>query len=172
MTNGVVTDSTCDLPESMVASRGIRVIPQYLHIGEHSYPDGVELSRRDFYRKLAESEAAVSTAAAGPHVFRKACEELAEAGASQVLSIHVTERLSGTIGVARLAAHETKTVSVHVFDSRQLSLGTGILVQTAAETASEGMSLEGILTLLDEQIRRTHVFAALDTLDFLQRGDA
>jgi DegV family protein with EDD domain len=170
MTVRIVTDSTCDLPDSTVEEYGIQVIPQYLHFGEQSYLDGVELSRQAFYLKLAESKAAVFTAAAGPHVFRNVYEELAQAGATQVLSIHVSERLSGTMGVARLAAHEATTVSVHVFDSRQLSLGTGFLVQTAAEAASEGKPLEEILAQLDEQIKRTHVFAALDTLEYLRRG--
>lgn len=167
---GIATDSTCDLPGSTVARYGIRVVPLYLHFGERSYLDGVELSRPDFYRKLADSEIPVSTAAPAPQVFRQAYEELAADGATQVLSIHVSESLSATPRVAMLAAQETTTVPVHVFDSRQLSLGTGFLVQTAAEAASQGKPLEEILQLLDEQIQRTHVFAALDTLEFLRRG--
>jgi DegV family protein with EDD domain len=59
---------------------------------------------------------------------------------------------------------------VTVFDSRQLSLGTGFLVQTAAKAAAEGRSMDEILALLDEQISRTHVFAALDTLEYLRRS--
>ena len=58
-----------------------------------------------------------------------------------------------------------------VFDSRQLSLGTGFQVLAAAQTAAEGRSLNEILSMLEEQIRRTHVFAALDTLEYLKRSD-
>ena len=72
MTIRVVSESTGVLPESTVAACGIRVIPLYLHITEHGHLDGVELSRRDFYRQLEESEAAVSTAVAGSHVLPKA----------------------------------------------------------------------------------------------------
>ena len=73
------------------------------------------------------------------------------------------------MNVAQLAADETTSVPVTVFDSRQLSLGTGFLVETAAKLAQAGSSLPQILGVLNEQIKRTHVFAALDTLNFLRR---
>lgn len=154
----------------MIAEYGIRVVPLYLHFGQQSYLDGVELARPDFYRKLVESEVPVSTAAPAPQLFRNVYDQLAEQGATAILSIHVSESLSATLSVAKLAAQETTAVPVHVFDSRQLSLGTGFLVQTAAEMAAQGQPLERILAALDEQIKRTHVFAALDTLEFLRRG--
>ena len=170
MTIRIVTDSTCDLPDSVISRYKIPVLPLYLNFGHESYLDGVELSRQDFYRKLVKSEAVVSTAAPAPDMFRRAYEKLAAEGATQVLSIHVSGSLSGILGVAKLAAQETTAVPVHVFDSRQLSLGTGFLVEAAAKSASEGRSLEKILAELAEQISRTHVFAALDTLEFLRRS--
>ncbi len=170
MTLAIVTDSSCDLPDAVITEYGIRVIPVYLHFGERSYLDGVDLARHDFYRMLVESQVAVSTAVPAPIVFRTAYETLAQAGVTQVLSIHVSESLSGMVGVAKVAAQETTAVPVHVFDSRQLSLGTGFLVHAAAKAASQGKSLPEILPRLEEQIKRTHVFAALDTLEFLKRG--
>jgi DegV family protein with EDD domain len=170
MTIRIVTDSTCDLPDSAVAQYGIRVVPLYLNFGHESFLDGVDLSRQEFYRRLLECTVAVSTAAPAPDLFRRAYQELAEEGATQVLSIHVSEGLSSILGVARLAAQETKAVPVQVFDSRQLSLGTGWLVETAAQLASEGRPLSEILEALKEQIRRSHVVAALDTLEYLRRG--
>jgi len=74
------------------------------------------------------------------------------------------------MNVARVAAQETPSVPVTVFDSRQLSLGTGFLVETAARMAAAGSSLAEILPALLDQIRRTHVFAALDTLEYLKRS--
>jgi len=52
----IVTDSTCDLPESVVAEYGITVIPAYINVGDQSYLDGVELSREEFYRRLPDWE--------------------------------------------------------------------------------------------------------------------
>jgi DegV family protein with EDD domain len=87
-----------------------------------------------------------------------------------VLSIHISISLSAVVDVARLAAKETDAVPVTVFDSRQLSLGTGFLVLTAAKAVAGGRSMDEIIALLEEQISRTHVFAALDTLEFLRRS--
>jgi DegV family protein with EDD domain len=78
--------------------------------------------------------------------------------------------LSAVADVARVAARETRSAPVSVFDSRQLSLGTGFLVETAAKLAAEGCPLGEIIAALDGQIKRSHVFAALDTLEFLRRS--
>ena len=170
MTIRIVTDSTCDLPEATVAQYGMTVVPLYINVGDQSYLDGVELSRQEFYRRLPDYETPPTTAAPGPGVFRQTYERLADEGATGVLSIHISISLSATVDVARLGAKETDAVPVTVFDSGQLSLGTGFLVLTAAKAAAEGRSMDEIISLLEEQVSRTHVFAALDTLEFLRRS--
>jgi len=74
------------------------------------------------------------------------------------------------VDVARMAAREVESVPVTVIDAQQLSLGTGFLAETAAKAAAEGRPKAEIMRLLDEQIERTYVFAALDTLEFLRRS--
>ncbi len=170
MTITVITDSTCDLPDEIVAQYGITVVPLYINIGERGYLDGIEISRQEFYEGLADYEPFPTTATPGVDAFRKVYDKLAEEGASQVLSIHVSISLSATIDVARAAAKETSSIPVTVFDSQQLSLGTGFLVLEAAKAAAEGRSMEEIIALLEEQTSRTYVFAALDTLEFLERS--
>lgn len=166
----IVTDSTCDLPQSVVADYGIAVVPLYINIGRQSYLDGVDLSRQEFYERLPDCDPPPTTALPGPQKFRQVYGGLAEEGATGILSIHISISLSVVLDTARLAARETKAVPVTVFDSRQLSLGTGFLVVTAAKAAAEGRSMDEIIALLEEQISRTHVFAALDTLEFLRRS--
>jgi DegV family protein with EDD domain len=170
MTIRVVTDSTCDLPREVVEAYGIRVVPMYIHTNGDSYLDGIDISRKEFYRRLPELDPAPTTAAPGPEKFRQIYEEVAEEGATEILSIHISVSLSAVVNVARLAAEEMKEIPVTVFDSRQLSLGTGFLVETAAKAAAQGKSMEEILNSLEEQISRTHVFAALDTMEFLRRS--
>jgi DegV family protein with EDD domain len=166
----IVTDSTCDLPDSVLAKYDITVIPMYINVESHGYLDGVELSRQEFYSRLPDWNPPPTTAAPGTERFRQAYEELADAGATQVLSIHISTSLSAVMNVAKVAAQETRAVPVKVFDSRQLSLGTGFLVRSAAKAAAEGYSMADILALMEDQISRTHVFAALDTLEYLRRS--
>ena len=170
MTIKIVTDSTCDLPQAIVAEYGITVVPLYINFGDQSYGDGVELSRQEFYERLPDCDPPPTTAAPGTEMFRQTYERLADEGATEVLSIHISISLSAVVDVARVAAKDTGAVPVTVFDSRQLSLGTGFLVLTAAKAAAEGRSMDEIISLLEEQVSRTHVFAALDTLEFLRRS--
>ena len=170
MTVRIVTDSTCDLPQAVVERHGIEVIPLYINVGEESYRDGVDLSREQFYTRLPGWNPPPTTAAPGAKVFKQVYDELAEQGASEVLSIHISISLSATPDAARQGAELTRSVPVTVFDSRQLSLGTGFLVERAAQLAQQGKTVAEILPVLEEQIRRTHVFAALDTLEFLRRS--
>jgi DegV family protein with EDD domain len=166
----IVTDSTCDLPAEIVAQYGITVVPLYINVGSESYLDGVELSREEFYERLPGWDTLPTTATPGPQRFIQAYKKLAAEGATEILSIHISESLSATVKVARLAGREVTSVLVTVFDSGTLTLGTGFLVWTAAQAAAEGRTMEEILALLEEQGSRTHVFAALDTLEFLRRS--
>ena len=170
MTVRIVTDSTCDLPVEVINRHGIEVVPLYINVGGESYQDGIDLSREQFYLRLPEWNPPPTTAAPGAKVFKQIYDRLADEGADEVLSIHISISLSATPDVARQGAELTSSVPVTVYDSRQLSLGTGFLVERAAQAARAGMSVAEILPLLEEQIKRTHVFAALDTLEYLRRS--
>jgi DegV family protein with EDD domain len=170
MTIRIVTDSTCDLPPEIVRKHGIGVVPLYIHAGGRDYQDGVDLSRSEFYKRLPSFHPAATTAVPSPEVFRRVYEQMADAGATEVLSIHISVKLSAMAEIAREAAKLTAAIPVTVFDSRQLSLGMGFQVQAAAEAAAAGRTIPEILALLEKQIARTHVFAALDTLDFMRRS--
>jgi DegV family protein with EDD domain len=169
MTIGIVTDSTCDLPAEIIAEYGISVVPLYINFGDQSYLDGIELSREEFYARLPDCDPPPTTAIPGPQTFLQIYEKLTTEGATEILSIHISVNLSGTANAARLAAEEA-SVPVTIFDSGSLSMGMGFLVWAAAKAAAEGRTMDEIVALLEEQSTRTHVFAALDTLEFLRRS--
>ncbi len=166
----VVTDSTCDLPQEIVDRLGIRVVPLYINIGSEGYLDGVEISREEFYTNLPSYPEFPTTATPGTEQFQRVFSELVSEGASEILSVHISKSLSATVDVAKVAASEFRDAPVTVLDSRQLSLGTGFVVEVAADAAANGASMDEILAMVDDQIQRTHVFAALDTLEFLKRS--
>jgi len=170
MTTRIVTDSTCDLPQEVADNLSITVVPLYINVGQESYLDGIDMSRQEFYEKLPHFDHHPQTASPGPEMFRETYERLADEGAESILSIHISASLSGTLNTAQLAAEATKGAPVTVLDSGQLSIGTGFLVEAAAKAASAGRSLAEIIEMVREMGRRTHLFAALDTLEFLQRS--
>jgi DegV family protein with EDD domain len=170
MTVRIVTDSTCDLPGEIVTGLGIRVMPLYIHVGNRDYLDGIDITREEFYSRLPTYPVQPTTAVPSPQKFCAMYDALADEDATEILSIHISDSLSAILNVAKTAAAETSSVPVTVFDSRQLSLGTGFLVHKAAELARAGFAVKKILPHLEEQIKRTHVWAALNTLHYLRRS--
>lgn len=166
----IVTDSTCDLPAEIIARYGIHVVPLYINVGKQSYLDGIDITRQEFYTRLPDFPAHPTTAVPSTERFHAAYNALAEEGASEVLSIHISQALSAVVDMARIAGQENTTVPVTVIDSQQLSLGTGFLVETAARMAEAGSSASEIEAAITDQTRRTHVFAALDTVEYLKRS--
>ena len=166
----IVTDSTCDLPAETIARYGIHVVPLYINVGKQGYLDGVDITRAEFYDRLPTFPEHPTTAVPSIERFRAAYNTLADEGASEVFSIHISNALSAVVDMARLAAQETTSAPVTVIDSHQLSLGTGFLVETAAQMAAAGSSVAEIQAALNAQIPRTYVFAALDTLEYLKRS--
>ena len=166
----ILTDSTCDLPESVIRDLGIKVVPLYINIGDQGFLDGVEITRREFYTNLPGYKIHPTTGTPGSGAFVKAFDELTSQGADQILTIHISESLSATVDVARTSARDYKKIPVIVRDSGQLSLATGFQVEVAAKMAIAGKSMTEILTTLDDLKSRTFVAAGLNTLEYLRRS--
>ena len=165
----IITDSTADIPSSLVQALDITVVPSYVTFGTQSYLDGVELTREQYYEKLTSSKLIPSTAAPPPafyeRVYRTAAEE-----SEEIVSIHVSPNYSGIYSAAKVGASEVTGARVAVIDSANASMGYGWIVVAAAEAAQRGASYEEILALVEGMIPRAWVLAALGTLEFLYRG--
>jgi fatty acid kinase fatty acid binding subunit len=170
MTIQIVTDSTCDLPQQTVEALGITVIPMLVQIGSQVYLDGIDITRKQFYEQLSCGETYVHSLVPDEQVFCQTYERLVAQGATEILSIHLMESLSTVAATARAAAAQIRGAQITVLDARQVSLGVGFQVDLAARTAAAGKSVDEILVLLNNQIRRTHVVAMLDMLEYLRRG--
>ena len=170
MTIGIVTDSTCDLPQSVIQELGITVVPLFINIDDKGFLDGVDITRKEFYTNLPYYKHHPSTGTPGTAAFKTAYKFLADKGCNEILSIHISQSLSATVDVARSAASEFKQIRVTVRDGFQLSLGTGFQVEAAARMAAEGKTMDDILHSLDDIMIRTFVSARLDTLEYLRRS--
>ncbi|MCP4424076.1 MAG: DegV family protein [Chloroflexi bacterium] len=166
----IVTDSACDVPEAIAVELGITIVPVYINIGEESYLEGVELPRQTFYRQLSGYEQYPTTAAPASGTFTETYERLAREGATEILSLHVASGLSATLNAARLGAKAQTAVPVTLFDTQQITLGSGLLIIMAAEMAAAGRSLAEIVTALNQRVQRAYVFGMLETLEALRRS--
>jgi DegV family protein with EDD domain len=166
----IVTDSTCDLPQEILDQYQIAVIPLYIHIGNQSYRDQIDITREQFYRQLPDYPVPPMTAVPAPEVFERTYRRLIAEGATEILSIHISASLSTIWDQAHAAARAMDEIPITVFDARQLTLGTGYSVLKAAELAAAGTPGDQIVSVLKDQALRTHVFAVTDTLEYLRRS--
>ncbi len=166
----IVTDSTCDLPIDVIQQYDITVIPCYVNMNGKSYLDGVELSRVSFFEQLPTADPLPTTSAPGIGSFINAFKDLANQGATGIISIHISKTLSNIVNVAKIASESFDMIPVKVLDSGQLSMGLGLLALTGAKKALSGSSLEEVVSFIEQKIPSTNSFAKLETLDYLKKG--
>ena len=164
---GIVTDSTCDIPQFLVEQHELEVIPCILVIDGREYVDGKDITREEFYRQLPGLKTQPTTAAPSIGDLATRYDTLLTRGCDHVLSIHAAGSLTSILNIARQAAGEFPD-RVTCIDSTSLSLGLGFQVLAAIEAAELG--LQAALDAVVSVHRRLQVFAALDTMEYLKRS--
>lgn len=163
----VVTDSTADIPPSIAAEESVTVVPLSVSFQDETFVDGV-LSQREFFERMAAAPELPHTSQPSVGAFVEAFER-ALATADEVISVNISNRLSGTIESARQAA-EQFAGKVHVFDSLNLSWGLAWQVLDAASSARQGRDVDAALKSLESARERVRLIVGLDSLDNLARG--
>lgn len=166
----VVTDSTADIPDEVARELDITVVPTHVIFGAQSYQDGVDLSREEFYERLASANPLPTTATPSAGEFEVVYQQLRDQGAKQVVSIHVAASLSGVQNAARYGATAVPGLEVTMVDSEQVTMGLGWQVIAAARAARSGQTVAEIAEAVEQVKQRVRVFAALDTLEFVRRS--
>jgi DegV family protein with EDD domain len=167
----VVTDSACHLPDDLIENLGIAVVPLTIRFGREELVDRKELSTDEFWRRLEGSEVLPETSAPSAGVFEETFRRLADDGATGIVCINLSSKLSATMQAAQVAAQSVQDACpVEVIDSLLVSMGLGNLCIAAAERAAEGDSLESIVANVMDRRNRTKLFGTLDTLEYLKKG--
>ena len=166
----VVTDSTSDLPADVAESLGIEVVPLNIHFGPDVYKDRVNLMPDTFYDKLINGNVLPTTSQPSVGEFIEVYERLGS-DADGIVSVHLSEKLSGTMNSARLASQQAKAeCPIEVVDTFQVSMGVGICAMEAAEAANSGGDMNQVKLSARNAVTRSQCFFMLETLEFLQKG--
>lgn len=166
----IVTDSTCDLPLALVEAYGITVVPLTVFFGEEALLDSVDISAPEFYERMKASHVLPRTSQPSVELFRRAYLEAAENG-DEVVSIHLSSKLSGTLNAASVAREEVAPeVHVDLIDSYNVSLGLGLMVLEAARAAQSGATLSEVVATTRRVMDRVTVYVCVDTLEYLKKG--
>ncbi len=166
---GIVTDSTCDLPPSLFEELGVASVPVRVFFGSENYLDKVTITPAEFYARFAVTEEQPKTSQPPPADFAQVYRYVST-HAGTIVSIHLSAAFSGTYQAAVVGARGIENTRFEHVDSRNVSVGLGLIVRAAAEAAAAGKTPEEIVRAAKDASDRTRSFVAVPTLEHLVRG--
>jgi DegV family protein with EDD domain len=166
----VITDSAADISDDDMERLDIHMVPVRIQFGDRGYLDKVSITAEEFFEELARNPIHPTSSQPSPGDFRRQFQFLAS-HFPDVLSVNLMPSVSGTLQAAKSAADRTNASGkIHVIDSRNASLGQGLLTVYAAECAEKGLDVDATLAALDAIIPLTHTFALVKDLRYAVRG--
>ena len=166
----VVTDSTAYLPPGVAERYGVTVVPLHVVMDDGEALEGVDMTPGEFATWITAPGRTASTRPPAPAAFKRAYQET---GAADIVSIHLSAKLSGTRESAVTAAYDlfdSGGPRVKVVDSRTTAMGLGFAVIAAAECAAAGGDSFEVVAAAEACARRTATMFYVDTLEYLRRG--
>ena len=170
----VLNDSPASIPEEMLVELNIRTVAYYIHRGQEVLRDLVTIQRDEFLNWLTTTRVLPTTASPGPGDYIEAYENLAESGAEEIISIHMTSKASGAYQAACIAQsmleEQMPDLRVEVIDTRNAALCQGWMAIAAARAALSGLKLDQVTEKVKAMIPVTHLLQTADTLKYLYMG--
>ena len=167
----IVTDSTSDLTPELMGDLNIDIIPLKIKIVEDYYKDGIELTKRDFWKRVTSESIIPKTSQPSPAEFKEIYERLFKKGYKKIISIHISSKLSGTQQAARVAkGMVARGENITIVDSKAVAMSLGYQVLEAARLAREGMSEENILSRLEQLQDRIKLYFVVNDISYLEKG--
>ena len=170
----VITGSAAQVPKETAEALKIDILPLLIYIDGKEYHDGIDISPGELYQRMRLNQMEVKTAAPTVGQYYQAFKNSIEGGAKEILCVTLSSKLSADYSSAKNAANLVKTENpeskIFVFDSRRAAVPQGLLTIEAAERLNAGQSMEDVLTYLENAWQKSSLIAALDTLEYLNRG--
>lgn len=161
-----VTDSASDIQQNM--REDVTVIPLHVCFGKHEFLDGVNMTHKEFYERLIETEELPSTSQVAPYDFEEVLKQ-AKLDGEQVIIITMSGKLSGTYQSACIAAQKYKDMA-YVIDSENVTVGERALITYGLRLKDKRLDICTIVNLLEAKKKEIHLVALLDTLEYLKKG--
>ena len=164
----ILTDSGCDVPEEFVKEHHIKVLRLRVTYSEASYRDGLDLDPREIYKRFSQEVPKTSTPTMQD--FYDIVDEIKAEGYEKVIGIFISSKLSSTCHTAHLVFEEHPELNSFILDSKNISIGSGLLAIWAAEQVSKNVPFEEICAKLSGKVKDSKVFFYMDTLEYLRKG--
>jgi DegV family protein with EDD domain len=156
----IVTDSTATIPAELLKNYPVFIAPLQVIWDEKSYLDGIDIKPSEFYSRLSKSTTMPSTSQVTPANFMTVYEDLIRKD-YQIISIHISQKLSGTLDSATQAKHQFPGARIELFDSASNAMAMGFQVLAVARAASLGASMDECLAVAKKARQHTGVLFML-----------
>lgn len=163
----LVTDSTADINPEIQKKHNINIIPLNVVFENEVLKDN-EFSAAEFYQRLPKEKVLPKTSQPSPQEFENLYTNLLEKF-DEIISIHISSALSGTINSAQIAQEKFKN-KIHIFDSKNISLGAAFLLVEASECIKKKFTAPEIMRHLDKVRKGIETYFTLDTMEYLHKG--
>jgi DegV family protein with EDD domain len=169
----IVTDTTACVPPEPVARYDIEVVPVQLIIEDRSYRDGIDISPADFYARLRQAPKIPTTSSSAPEPYLAAYQKASQK-APGILCLTEPAKFSAMFNSAKVAAETARktlrNVVIEVLECTTAAAGQGLVALAAARAAALGKTLHEVMEIARDTMSRVHLFAALDTLQYLVKS--
>jgi len=165
----IVTDSSCDLPDSELKELNVNVVSLRINFGTDSYLDKSTMTSGEFYNMFEMADTPPTTSQPTPADFKKVYENVSESS-KQIVSIHLSGSASGTLQSAQAVSRNIQDTVVTTIDSTTTSIALGLLVRYAAELLSDGKSYDEIIRLTRKMVPNTYLAVGINDVGNLIRS--
>ncbi|MEC3792110.1 DegV family protein, partial [Clostridioides difficile] len=166
----LVCDSLCDIPDEISEKDYIEIVPLTVIFNDREYIEGVDIKKEEFYKKVKEIKQIPKTSQATYMEFKEVFDKFITEG-YHIICMTGAANASGTFQSAMIAKNDVnENEKIHIFDTRNLSLGSGQYVIKACELLEEGLGFEEIIDELENTRSSVRLLFAPYTLDFLKQS--
>jgi DegV family protein with EDD domain len=166
---GIITDSTCDIPEDLQKQYGILVVPTIVIWGDGQYADRVDLTPEEFYRRIEKDPVLPHSSMPDRQAFQSAYDCAIQQSADSILVVMVSSAMSGTYQQAKLVAKDY-SIPIEVVDAKGPTMSVGWQVLAAARARDAGADMKSILETVERVRGKLVQLVGMDTLKYLQTG--
>ncbi len=164
----IAIDSASDITKKEAEQKNLIFLPMEIQWGKEHYLDGVDLTAKEFFQKLIESDVLPKTSQITPYRFEEVITEVLEQG-DDLLIITISSKLSGTYFSAVQAASDYPD-RVFVIDSKNACIGERLLIEYAVRLREQGLGAAEIADALESNKENICLLALLGTLEYLKKG--
>ena len=165
----ILIDSSADFSAEEAKMHNMELVPINITFNDKNYLDGVNISKDEFYELLTTSEVFPMTAQPSPQDFLDIFEDAKEKG-DQLIYLSLSSALSGTFQSATLAKNMAEYDEIYLVDTLSATRAIRLMAEYACKLREEGNDAATIAAELEKFRSRVVIFAALDTLEYLQKG--